>query len=69
MQTITTIGLDTAKSVFQVHGKSLPGTVRRRDKVRQISRLPYQNSHSRSILRDNQNQNPRLSIALRHLRP
>ena len=42
MQTITTIGLDIAKSVFQVHGVDVAGqvVVRRQLKRRQFQKLP-----------------------------
>jgi len=42
MQTITTIGLDIAKSVFQVHGVDVAGqvVVRRQLKLRQFQKLP-----------------------------
>src|SRR5260370_19737653 len=50
MQTITTIGLDIAKSVFQVHGVDGGGQVivrRRQHRPDRLSRQGYQERHAR----------------------
>ena len=50
MQTITTIGLDIAKSVFQVHGVDAAGQVSiRRQLKRRYSDLKGRNNFWRSL--------------------
>lgn len=41
MQTITTIGLDIAKSVFQVHGVDVEGKIIVRQQLKRARVLPY----------------------------
>ena len=50
MQTITTIGLDIAKSVFQVHGVDAGGQVVIRRQLWPWDQLkPFPRSHRRSL--------------------
>ena len=58
MQTVTTLGFDIAKSVFQVHGVDSAGQVviRRQLKRRQVlaffQKLPFQLRHHGEVLDD-----------------
>jgi len=41
MKTVTTIGLDIAKSVFQVHGVDVEGKIIVRQQLKRARVLPY----------------------------
>ena len=53
MQTVTTIGLDTAKSVFQVHGVDAAGQVLIRRQLKRRTVLAFfEKLHHRSLQQD-----------------